>query len=203
MSEDITEILPRLDHSLSQFEENATFSLVMKDGDLSKSVTLEGSNHLKLSVMADIAKLETWMRNLPIIGPCNGNWSIAGGLSIDIRTSKASRQYRCTLMNLDISRPASRRIRTAVEMMSGAQERLRDVEKNSGATDLPPALWIVDGKGREERRIAARSAREAAWTYAALYVRNRKDVRNWHATVSEILRVAKLYPEEDWRAARA
>ena len=87
-------------------------------------------------------------------------------------------------------------------MISGAYNRLCEVEDNANVQGQPQLVWQVSGKQRETRILKARSAREAAWCYAALYVRDRKEVRAWRDTVEEILKVTRVYPETDWRKPR-
>lgn len=198
MIDPIHDILHRLDHVLSRCPGDATFSLIKREGDLQESLRIDGSNHQRLIASAEIARLRRWMEDLPVLGACGADWSIAGGKQKDFNSPKITREYRCTMMYLDISRPASRRLKYAAEMISGAASRLREVEIGANAVGRPPVVYVVNAKAREERRILARSPREAAWTYAALYVRDRKEVRNWRATMAEVLRVAQIYPAEDW-----
>jgi len=198
MTETITDILTRLDKIFAQFPEQASFSLIMQDGKIKRHLTAEGSSHAKLSLMAQIPKVETWMSNLPVVSACNGNWSIAGGKTRGFNSSKFTREYRCMIMNLSVTRPASPRIKTAAEMISGAYDRLVEVERNAASQHLPVHQWEITSKQRETRRLHARSAREAAWCYAALYVRNRKEVRAWREAIDDISKVVRIYSQEDW-----
>ena len=66
MQNDITDILSRLDKIFAGFPEEAYFSLVMEAGKLKRHIKAEGSNHSKIALMAEIPRVEAWMRALPI-----------------------------------------------------------------------------------------------------------------------------------------
>lgn len=196
------ESLTRIDKIFKNTDSSANFSLKAVNGEIHRRIIYHGSNHNRLLLTKEIDNLEGWMKTIPIVSDCSGSWSIVGAKTMTEKVLKsAATEYRCRLYNLDISRPASHRLKTAYEMISGAADRLAEVQMNANATEFDTYDWQIICKGRETRKIRARSAREAAWTYAALYVRDRKEVANWRDTIKDIRLVARIYPPQEWHDA--
>jgi hypothetical protein len=199
MTQDITDILTRLNRAMMQFDKEAHLVLHRKSGERKNHTQLPGSNHQILSVMSLKDELDTWVCALPIVTENNVDFTFATSLLFDRKNKKKKWvQYRLSLDGMDVTRPASPRLKTASEMMQGAKDRLQEVADNCASEAGNTERWLVDGAGRQNTFIKARSAREAAWSFAALYVRDRREVREWKDTVHKITLLTQVSHPVNW-----
>lgn len=203
MEQEIPDILSRLDSAMRHASGKSHVCLHRRDGKIERSIRLECSNHARLTIMAEAARLEDLMNRIPIITPTNANWSAIIRPEANEGKTRSWVEFTFLFMDFNISRPASRRLKTATEMLQGAVSRLSQIEHNCASEAGEASDWLVSAKTRAVRIIPARSAREAAWTHAALYVRNRAEVRGWKKNVQDILQISQIYPEKHWRSPRA
>jgi len=198
MTKDIDTILANVDRCLKGFDKKAFLTAHRKSGKREINKELPGSNHQAIPLLALADEMWDWCANLPIIKETEADFTIAASLVIDRFSKRKHVEFRLTLMELNVTRPASPRLRTATEMMMGARDRLSEVAQNCASEARHTGRWFIDGQGRGNLFLRARSSREAAWTYAALFVRYRKEVRNWKDTVHEISLLTEVAHPSDW-----
>jgi len=190
------EILEPAEKLLARFPRGAAFGAHRLAGQLKRYALLEGSNHEKLLVRTTQDNMIGWVSDFPIIRDMGADFSITAESLRE--NGKIVVKYRLTLMGLNINQPASPRLRTAAEMMQGARDRLAEVSQLCGSESNDVSRWNVQSAGRHPCFIVGRSARGAAWTFCALYVRSRKEVANWKTTADQITLLSQVFEKSAW-----
>lgn len=156
------------------------------------------SAHQLLVMMQHARSLEEVLRRLPLVGECH--LPVFALISTERKYNhRTPLEFVIQIADFNITKPASPRWRTAAEMLSRTRARLGEVKAACDAPAKPPSSWLVQAKSRIDRIVPARSAREAAWLYSALYLRNRKEIDTWKDAPADIRRVSEIAPDQTWR----
>ena len=200
MTRPLDETIPALARILSGPEDTA-LTLTRRNGAVEIHRRIPSlSRHRELALMPLVAEIEAMMNDLPVLRGVTGDWTFAAKFDkpVDRKTRQAS--FRIRILEFDISRIASPSAKISAEVLAEARERLARVERDTAAEDGPVRRWLVSCRDRQGMNFLARSARQAAWTYAALCNRSRKETAAWRETPEQILSIFQIHPDEEWRA---
>lgn len=159
------------------------------------------SAHQRLGMEAHVSKLRDIIQDLPLVRENNlptrvmlsscGRYHPGGGPKIPL-------EFTISIAGFDITKPASKRWKTAAEMFSRTRQRLQDVRRACEPEAGPTVSWLIQGNKRMDQVLVARSAREAVWTYAALYLRTRAEVDTWQDVPETVRRVSRIHERDSW-----
>lgn len=185
-----------LEHSRAK---RPTFTLNRRPGEPCLRNCISGlpSNHLKRRSLQVEEALLSAMSRLPLFECFSQDWSFAAALERP-KGKPSFVRFHITLMGLDQLRPASRRLRTASEMIEGAEARLARVAALTAEDRGPISAWRISSKKHYDQIIQAKSARQAAGLFSALFVQTRADCRNWENRIKEITQVSRIAPSNQW-----
>lgn len=156
------------------------------------------SAHQGLAMMQHLKNLEEVLFALPLVA--QNELPVSALVSTERKYNhRTPLEFVVRISGFDITKPASRRWRTAAEMLSRTRARLGEVQAACDAQARPPSSWLVQVGARSDRIVSARSAREAAWLYGALCPRSRKEICNWKDISKDFRRVSEIAPDESWR----
>ena len=201
MTQDLTKVMLSLETTLRLADDpRPAMSFRRENGGMRFHMPTKTSNHARIALHAGQQAMQTWIEALPLVDAIGMDYSLAVFFEDGFRAKPRARaQFRLSLMGINQSRVAALSTPIAAGIFPHVQERLQAVQQI--VKDEPchePARYLILGKKRADQYLLARGPREAAWLYAALVARSRKEMVNWQSITSDIVVLARRYEVESW-----
>lgn len=172
------------------------FNIELSTGQISNHQDARLTNHQKLQFNKKLQAVIDQLNAIPLLHDLDIA-RVFGVIHHGNASPKDYPSFRLDIAHFTVTKSASSKCSGATSSIGGFTQRMQEVAGRVRA-DGPLRPYMVNGKTRDRLWFNARSPEQAAWIYAALYVRNGHEAPHWKSTLQTITTVARVYAPEEW-----